>query len=199
MSSHHIVRENQEPALVIEDFDKLNSESTGQLLEWSPSLITGLPSYFQARDLGIKVDYIILTSGEKSYAAEILDRLPEGTEIYMAHGSFFEGVRRLLRDLHNPYVNIIARAPDPSFFLGWLDEVKPVILGENIRYSYVTSGYSKWKPKGSLIKLIHISDDMEIEGLAPTAEGHFVCTNDGIIRLRFRQHPYLIIGEFIDD
>lgn len=39
MSSHHIVRENQEPALLIEDLFLIDEEDLGQLLEWSPTIV----------------------------------------------------------------------------------------------------------------------------------------------------------------
>ena len=39
MSSHHIVRERQEPALLITDVYSIDPELVGQLLEWSLSLI----------------------------------------------------------------------------------------------------------------------------------------------------------------
>src|SRR5690606_40296637 len=79
MSSHHIVRENQEPALLVEDFAALSEEYLGQLLEWSPTIITSLENldYFLTRD--IKVD--ILYGVEKiSEAQEEIKYLPRSEE-----------------------------------------------------------------------------------------------------------------------
>ena len=39
MSSHHIVRDDQEPALIIANGEVCSSELLGQLLEWSPIVI----------------------------------------------------------------------------------------------------------------------------------------------------------------
>ncbi|MFD2144372.1 hypothetical protein [Mucilaginibacter antarcticus] len=39
MSSHHIVREKQEPALLVLGLDGFDEEQLGQLLEWSPTLM----------------------------------------------------------------------------------------------------------------------------------------------------------------
>ena len=39
MSSHHIVREKQEPALLVLGLDDFPDELLGQLLEWSPTVI----------------------------------------------------------------------------------------------------------------------------------------------------------------
>lgn len=41
MSSHHIVRDDQEPALIIANGAACSSELLGQLLEWSPSSCFG--------------------------------------------------------------------------------------------------------------------------------------------------------------
>ena len=39
MSSHHIVRDDQEPALIIANGASCSDELMGQLLEWSPLVI----------------------------------------------------------------------------------------------------------------------------------------------------------------
>ena len=39
MSSHHIVRDDQEPALIIANGASCSNELMGQLLEWSPLVI----------------------------------------------------------------------------------------------------------------------------------------------------------------
>ena len=40
MSSHHIVREKQEPALLVLGLNNFSTELLGQLLEWNPTVIT---------------------------------------------------------------------------------------------------------------------------------------------------------------
>jgi len=39
MSSHHIVREKQEPALIIANGEACSTELLNQLLEWSPFVV----------------------------------------------------------------------------------------------------------------------------------------------------------------
>jgi thiamine pyrophosphokinase len=196
MSSHHIVRENQEPALVVEDFGIVDFDLVGQLLEWSPTLITGLHGFFQAVDLGIKVDYVVLISEELPFGDQILERLPEGTKIFNGSTSFWDGVTQLLKNLPNPNAYIIPRIADPLFFLDWLDEINPVIFSRTMRYSYIESGYSKWKPKGSLLSLLHIPSDLKLGGVVRTnIAGQFICSEDGIIRFQFQQQHFMIIGE----
>src|ERR1700761_4565755 len=59
MSSHHIVREKQEPALLILGLDSFSDELLGQLLEWSPTVIVTLTTAEKVHAYGIKIDWII--------------------------------------------------------------------------------------------------------------------------------------------
>jgi thiamine pyrophosphokinase len=56
MSSHHIVREKQEPALIIANGEACSEELLGQLLEWSPFIVVLDQAIYRVLDLGIKVD-----------------------------------------------------------------------------------------------------------------------------------------------
>ncbi len=64
MSSHHIVREKQEPALLVLGLDNFPNELLGQLLEWSPTVITTSQTAEKLIVNGIKIDWII-TDGDE--------------------------------------------------------------------------------------------------------------------------------------
>ncbi|MFM1912496.1 MAG: Thiamine diphosphokinase [Bacteroidota bacterium] len=57
MSSHHIVREKQEPALIIADGEQCSMDLLEQLLEWSPSIMVLDGAIEKVLELGIKVDF----------------------------------------------------------------------------------------------------------------------------------------------
>src|ERR1700755_801731 len=59
MSSHHIVREKQEPALVILGMYGFTDELLGQLLEWSPTVIVAADIAERLTSADIKVDIVI--------------------------------------------------------------------------------------------------------------------------------------------
>lgn len=59
MSSHHIVRDDQEPALIIANGAACSQELMGQLLEWSPRIIALDSAIERVADLGIKVDVVL--------------------------------------------------------------------------------------------------------------------------------------------
>lgn len=59
MSSHHIVREKQEPALIIANGENCSQELLGQLLEWSPFIVVLDSAIHRVISLGIKVDVLL--------------------------------------------------------------------------------------------------------------------------------------------
>ncbi|UBM57856.1 thiamine diphosphokinase [Marinilongibacter aquaticus] len=59
MSSHHVVREKQEPALLIANGEACSSELLGALLEWSPFVLVLDEAVNRVLDLGIKIDVLL--------------------------------------------------------------------------------------------------------------------------------------------
>lgn len=59
MSSHHIVRDDQEPALIIANGAACHPELLGQLLEWSPLVIVLDSAIDRVIELDIKVDILL--------------------------------------------------------------------------------------------------------------------------------------------
>ena len=71
MSSHHIVREKQEPALLILGLDDFSEEMLGQLLEWSPTVITTPLTAEQINTYGIKIDVIITDNADEHLQSDV--------------------------------------------------------------------------------------------------------------------------------
>lgn len=70
MSSHHIVREGQEPALIIANGESCSTELLGQLLEWSPFIVVLDGAISRVLELGIKVDVLLGDFDNKNHAME---------------------------------------------------------------------------------------------------------------------------------
>jgi hypothetical protein len=65
MSSHHIVREHQEPALIIwSGLELLSSETLDGLLEWSPLIMVYAPMLKTVIRKGLKLDIVLGTESE---------------------------------------------------------------------------------------------------------------------------------------
>jgi thiamine pyrophosphokinase len=59
MSSHHIVKDKQEPALIIANGEACSEEKLGQLLEWSPFVVVLDGAIKRVCDLKIKADVLL--------------------------------------------------------------------------------------------------------------------------------------------
>jgi thiamine pyrophosphokinase len=59
MSSHHIVKDKQEPALMIANGESCHAELLGQLLEWSPYVLVLDGALDRVLMQGIKVDAVL--------------------------------------------------------------------------------------------------------------------------------------------
>ena len=70
MSSHHIVRDDQEPALIIANGAACQSELLGQLLEWSPLVVVLDSAIERVMELDIKVD-ILLGDFDRNFNPEL--------------------------------------------------------------------------------------------------------------------------------
>lgn len=61
MSSHHFVKEQQEPALLLLDTAQLSYEQIAPLLEWVPTVLVAEPMVERVLSWGIKIDVILAT------------------------------------------------------------------------------------------------------------------------------------------
>ncbi len=58
MSSHHVVRDTQEPALIIANGEACSNELLSQLLEWNPIVMVLDGALDRVLELGIKIDIV---------------------------------------------------------------------------------------------------------------------------------------------
>ncbi len=70
MSSHHIVRDDQEPALIIANGASCQPELLGQLLEWSPLVVVLDSAIERVMHLDIKID-VLLGDFDRDFDPEI--------------------------------------------------------------------------------------------------------------------------------
>jgi thiamine pyrophosphokinase len=80
MSSHHIVREGQEPALLIANGEACSRELLDQLLEWSPYVLVLDGALKRVLSLGIKFDGI-LGDFDTYTQEEIIGMVQPNTEV----------------------------------------------------------------------------------------------------------------------
>jgi thiamine pyrophosphokinase len=83
MSSHHIVREGQEPALVIANGEQCSMDMLEQLLEWNPFILVLDGALERVIGLGIKFDAVLGDFDHTSVTA-VKNLIPPDTEVIYA-------------------------------------------------------------------------------------------------------------------
>jgi thiamine pyrophosphokinase len=188
MSSHHIVREKQEPALLVLGLNNFSDELFGQLLEWSPTVIVTPLTAEKVHAYGIKIDWIIgdVTENLQSDIKHMLagdDPLAEAALKYL-----------VTHDYHA--VNIITDDLQLKDYLFFTDKIDMVIFNGSQKIYAVNSGFSKWKPAGETIELLSAPQHFHSSGLESLEPHRYKTSHDGFFTMQFEQ-PFLFIAEEI--
>ncbi|UII34313.1 hypothetical protein LVD17_10885 [Fulvivirga ulvae] len=151
MSSHHFVREDQEPAVFI--IDPVKEDILLQLLEWSPKVIVVQEAVELIISLGIKIDAVLCTKELRDNFRNILGfQMP--VEIISVEEDNPDWIRQgisFLAEQDCKAVHIIGEVPEA--LRNWLAETAlPTIVIWDTDYKWIcchTGQFSKWVTKGS--------------------------------------------------
>ena len=183
MSSHHIVREKQEPALLVLGIN-FDDEQLGQLLEWSPTVMATRPIAEKLNSYGIKLDWVI----SDGYGDEIQSDI----KILPANNDPLQSAMGFLTDNGYPSVNVITDELYLESYVPFIDKINLVIFYNNQKIYPVTSGFSKWKPADETIEVLSPSDDLSFTGLTALSSNQFKTISDGFFTLNFNaKHVFL--------
>lgn len=166
MSSHHIVRDDQEPALIIANGAACSNELMGQLLEWSPLVIVLDNAINRVMELGIKVD-VLLGDFDEGFNPGEYKNLQYPLEIIYApdqEKTDLEKAFDYLIDRNIPAANVIwatGRRADHTItnitnIVRYRNRLKIVILDDHSKIFLLPQRFEKWYPAQTLISLIPI-------------------------------------------
>ncbi|MHA3788955.1 thiamine diphosphokinase [Flavobacterium hauense] len=166
MSSHHIVRDDQEPALIIANGAECSIELMGQLLEWSPLVIVLDNAMPRVLDLGIKVD-VLLGDFDNGFDPEVYREQQFPLEIVHTpdqEKTDLEKAFDYLIDRGFPAANVIwatGRRADHTItnitnIVRYRDKLKIVILDDHSKIFLLPKKFEKWYPAGTPLSLIPI-------------------------------------------
>lgn len=187
MSSHHIVREKQEPALLILGLDQFSEEMLGQLLEWSPTVITTPLTAEQINAFGIKIDLIIADIFEQGLQSDIKLIMPAGVAPVTA------ALKHLIAGGYGA-VNIVTDQFELQEFQAFAEAINIVIFSGGKKIYPVNSGFSKWKPASEVIRILSPSLSVQTVGLKACGVDCYQTSGDGFITLKFSE-PFLFVAE----
>ena len=191
MSSHHIVREKQEPALLIMTIDHFNEEYLGQLLEWSPTILVSAKVAEKVLSLGIKIDVIVSPENELHHHQEHVKILAASNE-----DAVLESALKYLIAEGYPAVNIITNHFKAKEYLFYVALIDLVVFDEAKKIYPIKSGFSKWQSKGEDIYIYHpeMIHELSISGLEKVKDNHYQTLKDGFFSFTF-EPPFIFIAE----
>lgn len=175
MSSHHIVRDDQEPALIIANGAACSKELMGQLLEWSPLVIVLDSAIERVLELGIKVD-VLLGDFDRGFNPEYYLEKQYPLEIVYAPNqdkTDLEKAFDYLVEKGHKAVNVIwatGKRADHTItnitsIVKFRNELKIVLLDDHSKIFLLPSKFEKWYTKNTPISLIPIG---EVTGIHST-------------------------------
>lgn len=188
MSSHHIVREKQEPALLVFGLDNFDDEQLGQLLEWSPTLIAAPLIAEKLISLGIKIDWIITDDVNHGLHQSDIKYFSAGAD------NLINAVLNFLVTQNYPAVNIVTDELELKDYLPYAEQINLVIFHNRQKIYAVNSGFSKWKPANETIKLLMQPGGLETTGLEQISINTYTTLADGFFSINFNA-PFLFIAE----
>ena len=152
MSSHHIVRDEQEPAIVLMDRD-YNQEILNALLEWSPQVLTTYSIFQQLESLGIKADVVLGDDAERQQFLQvqhspgrfILQKQVEDsfeTAMYYLAAKKYAAVHVFVPDMDS-----LVKVLSPSFY----SQLQLIVFTGNKKWVYKTGTFKKWYPEGDVL------------------------------------------------
>lgn len=189
MSSHHIVREKQEPALLIMQIEQFDEEYLGQLLEWSPTILVSATEVEKVLSLGIKIDAIFTINSDNLNSQEHVKILPAGKDLLASALKYLvaEGF---------PAVNIITHHFQAKEYLFYVDLMDLVIFNKEKKIYPIKTGFSKWLSEGEDVFVLHpeLIQEFSFTGLKRVDDTKYQTLKDGFFSFAFAP-PFIFIAE----
>ncbi len=166
MSSHHIVRDDQEPALIIANGAACHPELLGQLLEWSPLVIVLDSAMERVMELDIKVD-VLLGDFDRGFNPEQYQTSQYPIEIIHTpdqNKTDLEKAFDYLIDRKIPAVNVVwatGKRADHTItnitnITRYRETLKIVILDDHSKVFLLPKKFEKWYTANTPISLIPV-------------------------------------------
>lgn len=216
MSSHHIVRDDQEPALIIANGASCNPELLGQLLEWSPLVVVLDSAMVRVMELDIKVD-VLLGDFDRGFDPEIYKTSQYPIEIIHLpdqNKTDLEKAFDYLIERKIPAVNVVwatGRRADHTItnltnIIRYRNLLKIVILDDHSKVFLLPKKFEKWYTANTPISLIPIGhvtgihsdnlyyplkDDSLTIGYRTGSSNHVI--KDGIVTIEHNEGDLLMM------
>jgi hypothetical protein len=198
MSSHHFVKEGQEPALILTD--NIESDHIMSLLEWAPLVVVFENALDVALQWGFKTDVVVARQASLDVVTEkVAHQAPVKIISCLSEAEFMETTLALLISLQQRQVNIATENPEVYFELmgKYADRLEVSLVDEHIKWSLIPSGkFQKWFPGGTEI-LIRSNFDFQTSVGIPGSRKELKIREDGIVSVN--SAGIFWVGEFLKE
>ena len=163
MSSHHFVKEQQEPAVLILDADQIRFEQISPLLEWVPTVVVSEVALDRVLSWGIKIDVIISSADFQATNQQLLEEQYPVKFITAEGESYLDaGLEYLLATDHKA-AHLLGISHASALDLGTrLDLITITLLDGDWKYYPVKSGeFKKWFAESTIH--IHGKEGMPLQ------------------------------------
>jgi hypothetical protein len=194
MSSHHFVKEGQEPALFI--LEAFSLEAVEPLLEWAPLVVVSEKALDEVLRWGTKIDVVVARKEDIANLDKSLS--DQGPIKFLEYdGDQVPIVLEFLVDKKQTAVTIVSNSHEEiiNASQSFGNKLNVSILTASTRWSYIAvAHFKKWVPKNSTL-LIRSAAPVHLAGQA-LATDQIAVTADGIISLESPEGFW--IGETFD-
>ncbi|RAR75593.1 thiamine diphosphokinase [Flavobacterium aciduliphilum] len=219
MSSHHIVRDDQEPALIIANGASCSLELLGQLLEWSPVVVVLDSAIERVLPLDIKID-VLLGDFDNNFNPEIYAEKQFPLQIVHTPNqdkTDLEKAFDYLIEKGHKAVNVVwatGKRADHTItnitnIVRYRNKLKIVILDDHSKIFLLPNTFEKWYPAHTPLSLIPIGKVTQIKtenlfyplhneeltiGYRTGSSNHV--TKDGIVKIEHAEGDLLLMECF---
>lgn len=166
MSSHHIVRDDQEPALIIANGEACSRDLLDQLLEWSPLVVVLDSAIERVIELGIKID-VLIGDFDRGFDYEKYKELQFPIDVIKVadqNSTDLDKAFNYLIERNIPAANVVwatGRRMDHTItnltnVVQFASQLKIVILDDYSKVFLLPKQYKKWYPAETILSLIPI-------------------------------------------
>lgn len=158
MSSHHIIRENQEAAIFLVDKKAIHKAVLESFFEWSPLILASEKCFVLLNKWGFKADAVVCEKGfSENYEPELAMQQPlEIIEVNHQQQVVSEGLKFLYKkkctavNIFTKNMNLWKELSDSN-----MQNMNINVVQGNLRGIHIHSGlYEKWFPAESMIKVV---------------------------------------------
>ena len=180
MSSHHFVKEDQEPALLIVNPTAISFEKIQELLEWSPTVIVNGKAVSTVQGWGIKIDVVLCLEGQQEeLAVNLADQVPIRFITFREEMNTLSVGYDFLRTSNYKAVNVLVERLADLEVIQRFSFIDVEVFFDQKRWVYIESGrFEKWLSQGNQLSIYPI-----VQTTLLNLDQHLTSIQDGKVKL----------------